>query len=122
MSDAKAQRKGLEEMFPQIRDGDVVIRRKLNRQGRSSKHLIKQINDGTDRGIRLKSLNAPVETTTFQGRMITNDFASIANIGKDFIRERNHAGLKAALARVRTKGPSNGYPRKQKFVYFFGEN
>ncbi len=112
VSGAKAQRKGLEDMLSQLRDGDVVITWKLDRLGRSLKHLVELINELTDRGIGLKSLNDPVDTTTPQGRLITNVFASIAEFERELIRERTYAGLKAARARGRTGGRPKGLSKE----------
>lgn len=62
----------------------------------------------TNEGIGLQSLNDPIDTTTSQGRLIFNIFASLAEFERDIIRERTQAGLKAARARGRFGGRPKG--------------
>ncbi len=47
------------------------------------------------------SLNDPVDTTTPQGGLVFNIFASLAEFERDLIRERTQSGLKAARTRGR---------------------
>ena len=66
--------------------------------------------DGTKKG--LISLNDPIDTTTPQGRLIFNIFASLAEFERDFIRERIQVGLKAARARGRKGERPRGLTKK----------
>ena len=54
------------------------------------------------------SLNDPIDTTTPQGRLMCNIFASLAEFERDVIRERTQAGLIAARARGRKGGRPKG--------------
>ena len=108
VSGSKSSRPGLDEMLSQLRKGDIVIVYKLDRLGRSLRHLVELINDFTDRGVGLKSLNDPVDTTSAQGRLVTNLFASIAEFERELIQERTKAGLEAARARGRKGGRPKG--------------
>ncbi len=68
-----------------------------------------------DRGVGLKSLNDPIDTTMSQSRLIFNIFASLAEFEKDVIRERTKARLKAARARGKIGGRPRGLsPKAQK--------
>jgi DNA invertase Pin-like site-specific DNA recombinase len=62
----------------------------------------------SDRGIGLKSLNDPLDTSTAQGRLVFNIFASLAEFERELIRERTQAGLSAARARGRLGGRPKG--------------
>ena len=77
---------------------------KLDRLGRSLKHLVTLATELMEREIGLISLNDPIDTTTPQGRLVFNIFASLAEFERDLIRERTQAGLKAARARGRKGG------------------
>ena len=61
-----------------------------------------------ERGVALKSLNDPIDTTSSHGRLIFNVFASLAEFERDLIRERTQAGLQAARARGRKGGRPGG--------------
>jgi DNA invertase Pin-like site-specific DNA recombinase len=60
------------------------------------------------KGVGLKSLQDPIDTTNAQGRLIFNIFASLAEFERDLIRERTNAGLQAARARGRMGGRPKG--------------
>jgi DNA invertase Pin-like site-specific DNA recombinase len=60
----------------------------------------------------IKSLNDPIDTTTAQGRLIFNIFASLAEFEREIIRERTIAGLEAARARGRLGGRPKGLTRE----------
>ena len=112
VSGVKSSRPGLDDMLAQLRPGDVIVVYKLDRLGRSLKHLVELINELSQRQVGLKSLNDPVDTTTAQGRLITNVFASIAEFERDLIRERTRAGLAAAKARGRRGGRPSGLKKE----------
>ena len=91
-SGAKASRPSLDNLISQLRAGDIIVVYKLDRLGRSLKHLIELIESLTEKQIGLVSLNDPVDTTSAQGRLITNIFASIAEFERELIAERTKAG------------------------------
>jgi DNA invertase Pin-like site-specific DNA recombinase len=62
------------------------------------------------RDIGLLSLNDPIDTTSAQGRLVFNLFASLAEFERELIRERTQAGLTAARARGRVGGRPKGMP------------
>ena len=47
-----------------------------------------------EKGVEFISLNDNIDTTTIQGRLIFNLFASFAEFERELIRERTLAGLK----------------------------
>lgn len=108
VSGARTERPGLDRVMDSLRAGDVLVIWKLDRLGRSLKHLIELVNTLRERGIGLQSLNDPIDTTTSQGRLSFNLFASLAEFERDLIRERTQAGLAAARARGRNGGRPQG--------------
>ena len=114
VSGAKTERKELTKLLEQVREGDVIVIWKLDRLGRSLKHLVTLINELIEKGVGLKSLNDPIDTTSAQGRLVFNLFASLAEFERDLIRERTQAGLKAARARGRTGGRPRGLSEQAK--------
>ncbi len=103
-SGAKAERKGLEEALAYVRAGDSLVIWKLDRLGRSLKHLIETITDLNNRNIGFKSLTENIDTTTSGGKLIFHIFGALAEFERDIIRERTQAGLQAARARGRKGG------------------
>jgi DNA invertase Pin-like site-specific DNA recombinase len=68
----------LDRVVDNLRTGDVLVIWKPDRLGRSLKHLGKLVNTLRERGVGLQSLNDPIDTTTPQGRLSFNLFASLA--------------------------------------------
>ena len=111
-SGAKTARPVLDDLLSRLRAGDVLVIWKLDRLGRSLKHLVTLATELMEREIGLISLNDPIDTTTPQGRLVFNIFASLAEFERDLIRERTQAGLKAARARGRKGGRPRGLSKK----------
>lgn len=103
-SGAKTERNGLENALAYLREGDILVVWKLDRLGRSLKHLIEIVNDLSEKNIGFQSLQEKIDTTTSCGKLIFHIFASLAEFERDIIRERTNAGLKAARARGRVGG------------------
>jgi DNA invertase Pin-like site-specific DNA recombinase len=101
-SGIKTNRPILKGLLNKVRKGDVIVVWKLVRLGRSLKHLVDLVNMLMEKGVGLKSLQDPIDTTSAQGRLVFNIFASLAEFERDLIVERTQAGLTAARARGRT--------------------
>lgn len=110
VSGASAARPVLDRVLEDLRAGDVLVVWKLDRLGRSLKHLVTTVADLAERDVGLKSLNDPIDTSTSHGRLTFNLFASLAEFERDLIRERTQAGLSAARARGRKGGRPKGLP------------
>ena len=63
----------------------------------------------------------PIDTTTAQGRLAFNIFASLAEFERELIRERTQAGLSAARARGRKGGRPRGLPAKAEKTAYAAE-
>jgi len=112
VSGAKTERPILNNLLKQLRPGDTLVIWKLDRLGRSLKHLVNLFQVLIQANIGLCSLNDPIDTTTSQGRLIFNIFTSLAEFERDIICERTQAGLSAARARGRLGGRPRGLPQK----------
>jgi DNA invertase Pin-like site-specific DNA recombinase len=112
-SGAKAERTGLEQALNYVRAGDTLVVWRLDRLGRSLKHLIETITGLNDRQIGFKSITEALDTTTSGGKLIFHIFGALAEFERDIIRERTQAGLQAARARGRKGGrPKSLTPKK----------
>ena len=106
-SGAKTDRNGLVEALNSLREGDTLVVWKLDRLGRSLKHLIEVVNHLHQRNISFKSLQENIDTTSSGGKLIFHIFCALAEFERDIIRERTLAGLSSA----RVRGKFGGRPR-----------
>jgi DNA invertase Pin-like site-specific DNA recombinase len=112
-SGAKAERTGLDEALSHLREGDSLVVWRLDRLGRSLKHLIETITALNNRKIGFKSITESIDTTTSGGKLVFHIFGALAEFERDIIRERTQAGLTAARARGRKGGrPKALTPKK----------
>jgi DNA invertase Pin-like site-specific DNA recombinase len=103
-SGAKDERAGLAEAIAYLRPGDTLAVWKLDRLGRSLKHLIETVTSLQARKIGFRSLQESIDTTTSGGKLIFHVFGALAEFERDLVRERTQAGLRAARARGRKGG------------------
>src|SRR2546429_6598125 len=104
ISGTTTERKGLDDTLSHLREGDTLVVWRLDRLGRSLKHLIETITTLSNQGIGFKSLTENIDTTTSGGKLIFHIFGALAEFERDIIRERTQAGLLAARARGRRGG------------------
>ena len=108
VSGSTERRQELDTALEMLREGDTLVVWRLDRLGRSLKHLIELIGDLEERGIGFKSLQESIDTTSSSGRLVFHVFGALAEIERNLIRERTRAGLDAA----RTRGRKGGRPKK----------
>jgi len=104
VSGAKVERPGVQEAKAYAREGDTLVVWRLDRLGRSLKHLIETVTVLEERGVGFQSLQESIDTTTSGGRLVFHIFGALAEFERNLIRERTRAGLAAARARGRKGG------------------
>lgn len=109
ISGSVVERPGLQNALLYLREGDTLVVWRLDRLGRSLKHLIETVTALHERGIGFKSLTENIDTTTSAGKLVFHVFGALAEFERDLIRERTQAGLAAARAR----GRHGGRPRAE---------
>lgn len=114
LSASLEERPQLQEMIAHLRRGDTVVVWKLDRLARSLKHLLSLVSDFKSAGIGFLSLQDQINTTTAQGRLIFNMFASLSEFEREIIKERTLAGLAAARGRGRVGGRKKGLSKAAK--------
>ncbi|MGP5689990.1 recombinase family protein [Glutamicibacter ardleyensis] len=77
----------LNKLLDQIRPGDTLVVWRLDRLGRSIRHLINHMNALQQRGIEFKSLQENIDTSYSGGTLVFNIFVSLA----EFERELSHS-------------------------------
>ncbi|MEM6738251.1 MAG: recombinase family protein [Bacteroidota bacterium] len=111
---AVKERPELDKMINQLRTGDQVIVWKLDRLGRSLRHLVNTVNGFKEKGVEFVSLNDNIDTSTSQGRLMFNLFASFSEFERELISERTKAGLANARAKGRKGGRKPGLSKASK--------
>lgn len=104
MTGTKRERPQLDTMLGQLRPDDTVVVWKLDRIGRSFKHLVELVNLFKENGIHFVSLKESIDTSTATGKLVFAIFAGLAEFERDMIVERTKAGLDSARARGRMGG------------------
>ena len=102
-SGAKSDRPGLEKALSYLRQGDTLVW-KLDRLGRSLKHLIEVLSRLHNEEKTFRSLQENLDTSTSTGKLIFHVFGALAEFERDLIRDRTLAGLAAARSRGRIGG------------------
>jgi len=103
-SGALDARPALTEVLDQLRPEDTLVVWRLDRLGRSIRHLIDLLADLETRGIGFRSMTESIDTTSPGGRLVFHLFAALAQFERELIKERTNAGLAAARARGRRGG------------------
>src|SRR5262245_26157925 len=82
-SGAQIDRLGLDEALRFVRSGDTLVVWRLDRLGRSLKHLIETIGLLQERGIGFRSIQENIDTTTPGGKLIFHVFGALAEFERD---------------------------------------
>jgi len=105
ISGAKEDRPGLSKCLNTLQAGDTLVVWRLDRLGRSMRHLVTLIEELREQNIGFKSISdGAIDMTSASGEMIFNFFAALAQFERRLIQERTKAGLAAAHARGRKGG------------------
>lgn len=102
ISGTKAERPGLKKLLRTLSEGDTLVVWKLDRLGRSMRHLVVLVEELRERGINFRSLTDAIDTSTPMGRFFFHVMGALAEMERELIVERTRAGLAAA----RRKGES----------------
>jgi DNA invertase Pin-like site-specific DNA recombinase len=100
----KQERPGLEAALSHLREGDTLVVWRLDRLGRSLKHLIETVTALKQQHIAFQSITENIDTSTATGQLVFHLFGALTEFERNLITERTIAGLEAARARGRKGG------------------
>lgn len=111
ISGAKDRRPALDRLMAAAhqRRIDAVVVWRLDRFGRSLKHLIDAIGELHQAGVAFVCPDQSIDTSSTTGRLMLHVLGAFAEFERDIIRERINAGL----ARARREGTTLGRRRKR---------
>ncbi len=104
VSGTRAERPGLTQARESLRAGDTLVVWKLDRLGRSVKHLVGLVGELQQGEAHFRSLTDSIDTGTASGRFFFHVMASLAEMERELIVERTRAGLEVARQLGRTGG------------------
>ena len=110
----KEERPGLAEALSHLREGDTLDVWRLDRLGRSLKHLIETVTALHAQGIAFQSITENIDTTNATGKLVFHIFGALAEFERNLIRERTLAGVAAARARGKIGGRPQFNPSASK--------
>lgn len=99
------QRPQFTALLDQIRDGETLVVTKIDRLGRDALDVAATINLLTKRKIEVIVLQlGKLDLTSAAGKMMLKMLAAVAEMERDLLVERTHAGLARAKAEGKTLG------------------
>jgi DNA invertase Pin-like site-specific DNA recombinase len=104
ISGAISERTGLECIDNKLRKGDTLVVWRLDRLGRSLKHLISYVSSLEEKGVAFHSISESINTETPSGKFMFHVFGALSEFERNLIKERTRSGLEAARSRGRQGG------------------
>jgi len=97
-------RPGLKKALRALNAGDTLVVWKLDRLGRSMRHLVMLTEELKERGVNFRSLTDSIDTSSPMGRFFFHVMGALAEMERELIVERTRAGIEAARAAGRIGG------------------
>jgi DNA invertase Pin-like site-specific DNA recombinase len=94
----------LQELLSKVVSGDKIVVRELSRLGRTQAELMQLIEHYQSLGVEFEILNIGVDTSSVSGKMILGILASVAQMERELLLERQALGIAQAKAAGRYKG------------------
>lgn len=104
ISGKTSDRPGLKKALQALKAGDTLVVWKLDRLGRSMRHLVMLTEELKERGVNFRSLTDSIDTSTPMGRFFFHVMGALAEMERELIVERTRAGIAAARAAGRVGG------------------
>ena len=95
MSGSRDDRPGLKKALAELQPGDTLAVWKLDRLGRSTRHLLETVEGLKAKGVRFKSITEAIDTETATGVLLLTVLGAIASFERSLITERIKAGITA---------------------------
>jgi DNA invertase Pin-like site-specific DNA recombinase len=113
LSGATTKRPGLDQALAALQPGDVLTVWRLDRLGRTMRHLVNMVHEFGERGIGFQSITEAMNTTTAGGELLFHVMGALAQFERRLNAERSRAGIEAARRRGKHLGrPADLTPEK----------
>ncbi len=103
------QRKAFSEMLSKIRDGETLVVAKLDRLGRDAIDVLQTVRAMAERNIKvIVHQLGTTDLSSAAGKLLLSMLSAVAEMERDLLIERTHAGL----LRAKAEGKKLGRPSK----------
>jgi DNA invertase Pin-like site-specific DNA recombinase len=92
-------RSELQTVLDFLRPGDVLAVVRLDRLGRDTRDVLNIVHDIETKGASLKVLHPAIDTSGPTGKIVLTVLGMVAQMERQFIKERQRAGIEAAKAK-----------------------
>ncbi len=109
LSGKNTDRPALLEMLGFVREGDSVIVESISRFARNTKDLLELTEQLNNKRVQFISQKENIDTNTPAGKFMLTIFGAVAELEREYIRQRQREGIEIA----KEKGKYKGRPAKQ---------
>lgn len=96
-------------MLEFIREGDTLYFVSISKLSRNTKDFLELMDIFNNKGINVVCIKEPIDTTTAQGKMFATIFASMYEMERENIKQRQKEGIEIA----KEKGITFGRPKQE---------
>lgn len=104
VSGKNTERVALQEMMNYVRDGDSVHVESISRFARNTKDLLELIEQLNNKHVRFISQKESIDTSTAAGKFMLTIFGAVAELEREYIKQRQREGIEIAKEQGRYKG------------------
>jgi len=108
----------LNNMMATLKNGDKLIVDSISRFARNTKDLIELVEQLNNKGVIFISLKESIDTTTPTGMFMLTIFGAVAQLERDYIKDRQMEGISIAVEQGKFKGrKAIEYPKQWNKCY-----
>lgn len=101
---ATKNRPELEAMLDFVREGDIVIVESISRFARNTKDLLELVDILDHKKVQFISKKETIDTSTPAGKFMLTIFGAVAQLEREYIKERQREGIEIAKQQGKYKG------------------
>lgn len=109
LSGKNTDRPALLEMLRFVREGDTIVVESISRFARNTKDLIELTEQLNNKQVQFISQKEKIDTDTPAGKFMLTIFGAVAELEREYIRQRQREGIEIA----KENGKYKGRPEKQ---------
>lgn len=117
LSGKDTDRPQLQEMMGYVREGDSVTVESISRFARNTKDLLELTEQLSNKRVQFISQKEDIDTDTLAGKFMLTVFGAVAELEREYIRQRQREGIEIAKAQGKYKGRPEKQPEDFAGVY-----